>query len=69
MVNEQFFIITQCHLILSIFWGRNIKRNMTRQLCTGIYMLVAGFCLANGKTISQDNLEIGANFHFDAKGT
>ena len=52
-----------------IFGGRNIKHNMTRQLCTGIYMLVAGFSLTNGKTISQEKLEIGANVHFDAKGT
>merc|ERR1712020_281656 len=60
-INEQFSIISQCPLILH-FLGRNIKHNMASQLFIGIYMLVAGFCLANGKTISKGKLKIGTNF-------
>lgn len=66
-INEQFFIISQCPLILH-FLGRNIKHNMASQLFIGIYMLVAGFCLANGKTISKGKLKIGTNFQIYAKG-
>ena len=51
------------------FLGRNIKHNMASQLCIGIYMLVAGFCLANGKTISEGKIKVGTNFQFNAKGT